>query len=873
MDGGRSDEAGILFTDLESSTAHLRALGEDFPRHLSRHHEILRAAAQAEGGVEVGSEGDSLSLVFPTAVAAARAAVAAQRDLRAHPWPDGPWRVRMCVHAGPVEHSAAGAVGIPLHEAARIRNAAHGGQILLSDVARAAAGPAGGAALDLGLHEIRDIEGPIRLHQLVTADLDETFPPLRTGHRVDVPRPLTAFVPRPGELRSVHDALGRHRLVTVVGVGGAGKTRLAFEAAGTTTIPEVVVVELDPLRSATQLAATVARAVGAGDPDGVDGAIGGRRMLLVLDSCEHLLDAVAPFVQRLLERCPELRVLATSREPLEVAGEAAWSIPPLPGRAAVDLFVGRAPEGAILDEAVLHRVCERLDGHPLAIELAAARLRSLTLDDLDRRLHDQLAVLTGGARHVPRHQTIRAAIDGSHELLDTGEQATFRRLSVFAGGWTLDAAEAVLSQRSDGDPASHLDALVQRSLAQFDPSSGRYRLLEPVRQYAAERLSEAGEHDDAAAAHQAWAVALCDRASRGLYVDQSRWTRVLDAEAGNIGAALDRALSSGAPAAASRIVSSLAWYWFTARRGDGTAWTPAVLERLDELEPLAGARALLAAGIVFCDDVDDRRAVTWLGAAEARFRELRHERGLASTLFWSGRALAGRGRVRRALDAFTEAGELYERQGDDFGAAWCGTWQATLEITMGGDLDAAARRLEAVVDRGRRAGLPHVVAGAIGELSVVALQRKDHDAALHHVDEALQLYQELRDRWQVGIALERRCWILRSSDPVGAAADIAAAIDAFEELRAEPNLARSVAHAAQLLHDAGRTDDAGTLVAAVRGTTDPHYVTGPPILASRAPGAAATDPMDLRTAAGRARDVLAEVFGGLARTSPAPPGA
>jgi class 3 adenylate cyclase len=366
---------GLLMTDVEASTAHLRDLGDRFAGALARHFAILREAIADEGGMEVGSEGDSIASVLPTPSHALRAAVAAQRALAEEAWPEATWRVRMSVHVGEVELIDGGAVGIAIHEAARIRDVAHGGQIVVSDGARVELDPDQQATLlDLGLHQVRDIVGDIRLLQVVVPGLPAAFPALRTAQHANIPTSATSFIGRKDEIEAVGELLDEHRLVTLVGAGGSGKTRLAFEVAGRLGSGAVATAELAALTDPGQVPVSVAAAVGARSADGLATAIGNRDLVLILDNCEHVLATVVPLVADLLARCPSLRVLCTSREPLAMSSEVTFTVPPLSAAQAAQLFLERAPRW--LDDvqrATVESICDGLSDRARAAASSMAR--------------------------------------------------------------------------------------------------------------------------------------------------------------------------------------------------------------------------------------------------------------------------------------------------------------------------------------------------------------------------------------------------------------------------------------------------------------------------------------------------------------------
>ena len=828
--GGEAGEAGgsgevahraLLMTDVEASTAHLRDLGDRFAATVTRHFVLLRSAIAAEGGIEVGSQGDSISAVLPTAARTFRAAVVAQRALGAEDWPEAPWRVRMSIHVGDVELVDASAVGIAIHEAARIRDVAYGGQVIVSDVARADLDEDQAAALiDLGLHQIRDIVGDIRLLQIAVPGLPASFPPLRTAHRANIPTSATSFIGRKDEIDQVGELLEEHRLVTLVGAGGCGKTRLAFEVAGRLGGATIGTAELASLTDAAQVPVSVATAVGARTADELVATIGNRERVLILDNCEHVLDGVVPLVADVLARCPSLRVLCTSREPLAMTGETTFTVPPLSAAHAAQLFLDRAPRW--LDDvqrATVESICDRLAGIPLAIELAAARLRSIDAEELAGRLDDQLTILIGGARDVPRQETMRATLDWSHALLGDAEKAVFRRLSIFAGGCTIRAAEAVAAHPEPVDVLTALDQLVQRSLVIYDPSGARYRMLEPVRQYGLEQLRAFGEAEAVRLAHRDWAMRLAADGNSGMFVDQTRWTATLDLEAHNHAAAIAGALDADEVVAASVLVATLAWYWYSAQRGEGSVWIPPLLDRIDELDERSRARALLSAGMIFCDEAGDDRPPAWLAAAEVMFRALGNERGLGAALFWEGRALGVRNRREEARRCFAEGAPLHQRLGDPFGQGWCLIWLADIARILDRDLDTAATILDEATELAERSGVPHVRAAALAERGDLCAWTGDYETALQLCDQSLTLFRDVGDRRQVALALHRRAALLLAGrrDVTGAASDLLEALDLAEPA---PNVGSLVLMAALLVRDAGDDRGAAELVGATRSRLD-----------------------------------------------------
>jgi predicted ATPase/class 3 adenylate cyclase len=472
----------FLFTDIEGSTRLLHELGERYGDVLAEHRRTLRNAFEACGGIEVDTQGDAFFVAFRRAVDALAAAAEAQRALQ-----DGPVRVRMGIHTGKPVVTEEGYVGIDVHRAARVMAAGHGGQVLVSQTTRDLLEEQV-ELRDLGEHRLKDLESPEHLYQLGEGE----FPPPKSLYRATLPVPATPFLGRERELAEVVRLLGRDdvRLLTLTGPGGTGKTRLAIEAAAAASgrYPDGVFwVALASLQDAALVLSAVAQGIGA--TDDLATHIRDRRLLVVLDNVEHVMDAAAE-LSRLLGSCPRLEVLATSRELLQLAGEHTYAVPALAARDARKLFLTRAEAagGDLRAEDVVDELCARLDHLPLAIELAAARTRLLSPEELLGRLAQRLDLLKGMRDADPRQQTLRATIGWSFDLLTPHEQALFARLAVFASGCTLRAAEAVCDTDLDS-----LASLVDKSLLRR--SGERFWMLETIRQFALERL---GERHDAA---------------------------------------------------------------------------------------------------------------------------------------------------------------------------------------------------------------------------------------------------------------------------------------------------------------------------------------------------------------------------------------
>lgn len=525
----------LLLADVEGSTRLWETQPDQMAAAIARLDETVSAALITHAGVRPVEQGEGDS--FVVAFGCASDAVACALDLQRAPL--APIRLRIGIHTGEVRLRDAGNyIGPTINRTARLRDLGHGGQTLLSGVTAALTEdqlPDSASLTDLGTHVMRDLPRPERVRQLCHPDLRNDFPPLRAPGSVvahGLPAELTTFIGRQTETTNLRDALAAHRLVTLSGAGGAGKTRLAVHVAARAVgdyDDGVWFVDLAPVTNPDAVPVTAARVFGLPDQPGRSTTdtllrfVRDRRLLMVLDNCEHVLDASATFVASLLGAAPGVTVLATSREPLGVPGEAVWQVPSLSlADEAVELFAARArlarADFAVTEDnaATVAQICQRLDGMPLAIEFAAARLRALSLPEILDSLHDRFRLLTGSSRTaVRRQQTLRASVDWSHALLSEPERVLFRRLAVFLGGFDLGAARAVAASdvAERYQVLDQLSLLVDKSLVVAESTAGgtRYRLLETVRQYGLEKLGESGEADAVRVRHRDHYAALRPR--------------------------------------------------------------------------------------------------------------------------------------------------------------------------------------------------------------------------------------------------------------------------------------------------------------------------------------------------------------------------
>jgi predicted ATPase/class 3 adenylate cyclase len=632
----------FLFTDIEGSTKLLHELGaQAYSEALGEHRRTLRDAFARHGGVEIDTQGDAFFCSFPTAEGAVEAARESQEALLR-----GPIRVRMGIHTGTPHLGEEGYVGEDVHKGARIAAAAHGGQVVLSQETREQVET---EVTDLGEHRLKDFNEPVWIYQVGT----ERFPPLKTISNTNLPRPASSFVGRDREVTEVASLLrDGARLLTLTGPGGSGKTRLAIEAASE-VVPDhrngTFWVELAPLRDPALVIEEVAKTVGA--KDGLAEHISDRDMLLVLDNLEQVIEA-APELVSLVESCPNLRLLTTSRELLRIRGEVEYPVPPLADPEAVELFCARS--GLEPNEAIAE-LCRRLDNLPLAVELAAARTRVLSPAQILERLSGRLDLLKGGRDADRRQVTLRATIEWSQDLLSEEEKALFARLSVFRGGCTLEAAEEVAVAHLDT-----LQSLVDKSLLRH--TGDRFWMLETIREYAGEQLARRADEAQVRDRHLHHFVALAERAHEARFASESTWVPFLEADHDNIRAALDWARVRH-PDVEGQLAGAVAYYWGYRGHGlEGRERITGALARYPSRDRIR-ARLLMYLGDLVGEAGDDRGALSYLGEALQIWRDVGEARDQAEVLDSMGYCQIALEEEEAARASFEESLALRRRSG------------------------------------------------------------------------------------------------------------------------------------------------------------------------------------------------------------------
>jgi predicted ATPase/class 3 adenylate cyclase len=756
----------FLFTDVESSTKLLHELGaKGYAQALAEHRRVLRQASHAHDGVEVDTQGDAFFFSFPTAPGAIEAAAEATDSLAS-----GPIRVRMGIHTGTPLLTEAGYVGTDVHVGARIAASGHGGQVLLSQ--------ATSEALEteltyLGEHRLKDFQDPVGIFQLGR----RRFPPLKTVSNTNLPRPASSFVGRQRELQELASLLtDGARLVTLTGPGGSGKTRLAIEAAAA-LVSEfkagVFWVGLAAVRDSALVAETIAYALGA--KDGLAGYIGERELLILLDNFEHVVEA-APELAELVERCPNLALLVTSRQILRVSGEVEYRVLPLAEAEAAALFCARS--GAQPDVTV-YELCRALDKLPLALELAAGRANVLSPEQILGRLGQRLDLLKGGRDAGPRQQTLRATIEWSCDLLEQEETRLFADLAVFAGGCTLAAAEKVVDAELD-----ILQSLVDKSLLAH--TEDRFWMLETIREYAAERLQASRHADELRERHAQYFLALAKEAEPNLFEYSSEWLDRLEREHDNLRAALDRLEAEGEIEVVLRLAGALSRFW--GERGhlaEGQRRLESALGT-DDRPTAARAKALNGAADM---------AVSLGDAATARLRaeealelhsKLGDAWGAAESRFLLGFALADEGDWTPAQQLFDESARQFRELGEPAYALVATRMLAWMSYRLG-DSEGGQALHENNLRQARELGNQHIEASTLGALAMIALDRGRLDDAVSLLKESHRIERPRDDPIGIAIVLCRVARVLASAGQAQTAARLLSSSDALHaELGASP---------------------------------------------------------------------------------------
>lgn len=796
----------FVFTDIEGSTKLVQALGPDFSALLEQHNRLALDTARRHHGYVVKSEGDGFFMTFQSAVEAVRFAVQLQQAFLAEPWPENhPIKVRIGIHSGEGRLADGDYVGIDVHRAARIAETGHGGQTIVSGVTAGLveyALPEGTWLEDLGRHRLRDINNEEHLFQVVIEAQPSSFPPIRTlsASKGNLPHRSINLVGRANERAALSSAIERSRLTTLTGPAGVGKTTLALKVAEDVSrfFPDGVwLVEVSRLSDASLLAPALARNVGITESphqpllDTLASRLSRAKALVVFDGCEHMVDEVAYLSRQLLDETTDLKILTTSRQLLSIAEENLMPLSPLATPeleiAGVDkiatydsvaLFVDRAQlvqssfELSPANAMRVAEICRRLDGLPLAIELAAARMKVLSVDQLLERLDQQFSLLRGTLRDMPAHQqTLETTLDWSHQLLSETEQLLFARLSVFSGGFDVEAVEDVCTGGlvTERVVLDLIERLLETSLVNYsDHVVGRYRLLEPIASYAGMRLTELEDPERLAALHSTYFLSVAEEADRSvLGRDQAYWAKRVDLERYNLRKALEWLHETGRADEALRLAGALRWYWVIRRDvSDGYGWLEKTLQAREGSEDEITARALNGVGLLAFRRLDFDRTDAALTRSLQLYRDLADPIGEAEQIHLLAVAAWFRDDIDAALKLATEAEEKARAIGHDWVTAWALAVKGTI-ARLTGDLAEARRAMTESHRVFLDAGGTVDIGWSFLRLGAVARDEGRYPTALERYESGRSLLEEVRDTLGIAHAdagIGAMSWLLGDRD-------------------------------------------------------------------------------------------------------------
>ena len=866
----------FLFTDIEGSTQLWEKHPQAMKSALAEHDSILKEAIESNHGHIIKSTGDGVHAVFTKAMDAINTAIRAQRILQSLIPLDvlgsttaAQLKVRMGLHTGEAELRDGDYYGQTLNRAARIMSAGQGGQILISDVTAQVARehlPAGVSLLELGEHHLKGLMHPERIFQLTAPELQKDFPPLHSVPTAtnNLPTQLTSFIGRERERREAQGKLASTKLLTLIGPGGTGKTRLSIQIASEQLVnfkDGVWLVELAPISDPAFIASTIASVFEVREVQNIPlinlviDYLRGRETLVVLDNCEHLVEASAQIANQFLHECPDIKIIASSREALGVDGETVFRVPSLKDDEATRLFIERAtkaePRFHVTDEnaSFVAQICSRLDGIPLAIELAAARVKLFSPKQIAERLDDRFKLLTGGSRTaLPRQQTLRALIDWSYTSLNESEQRALRRLSVFSGGWTFEGAESVLGE---SEAMESLASLVNKSLVNVEEleSKSRYRFLETIRQYAMEKLLESGEAVAARDRHLDYVLRIAVQTEERMFGSETQeWLDQMEVEHDNLRTAFEWA-SSNHPALALKLAYAIGGFWTVRDHiSEARSWCQLVLDKTKSLSDVNAERArvysvlgwmsvtsgehksgraaaeqaislgkqtndlstvargygILALTSIFLGDYPTAQHAAMEGESLAREHKINSE--LAFIL--SVRAqmdYLSRKDLAQAKANLEEAAKLAREEGFRWASSFLAIGMAHTAAILG-DLEVARAGFKESGEIARKMGNKRIVYSSQSELAHVLREHGD-------LDEPLDIYRDLLPKWKdlghrAAVAHELECiaYILsrkeepeRAASLLGTAEEIRRVIDTPRTRAEEVEYGKEVAMLREML--------------------------------------------------------------------------
>lgn len=842
-----------MFSDIEGSTARWKMYPDAMPRCLRQHDDLLRAAIETHRGAVFKTVGDEFCAVFVHAQDALDAAVAAQRALAQEDWTEiGGLRVRMAIHQGPANERDGDYFGTTVNRVARLLSAGHGGQILVSSSAAQVLSDGAGALRDLGRHRLKDFPELESIYQVAAQELPDVFPPLRTiaERPTNLPQYLPQLLGRDADLESVEARLSAERLVSLVGAGGVGKTALALQI-GAAMLADfedgVWLVELAPVDADAVIPAVASVfgvTVGAGGTllETLLAQLRTKKALLIIDNCEHVSAAAMNVVDAVLKLCAEVRVLVTSREPLGLRGEVVYRLPALAvppdsattaeqirGYGACQLFEERARAhlpGFTIDgdnARAVASICRRLDGIALAIELAAPRLRMMSLSQLSERLTQRFRLLTGGSGNsLPHHHTLRALIDWSYELLCENERTLLRRSALFPGGWTIGAAVEVCTDASleEWDVLDHLTSLVDKSLvvAEERGSELRYRLLESTREYALERLEQSGERDQISRKQVQYFLHFAERADAAWPELPARaWIAPLNDELDNFRAALLWCAAHDTQFGL-QLFGTLEAFWWDAQPVEGRRWLEQLLPAAQNGEDAKAARYWLTAAGIELSTAREKPALQAAEKALEAYERIGDDQGIAAAQRCRGAALTRLGKMQAGEDAIRQALQVFRANGHRRLTALALRTLATARAVHG-EMDAAAQLyrealpLSQVLEDERGV---QIIAGNLAEIEALA---ENYEQALVHGREALEAARSRRDWVMVCTLLINVAAYLFALDRFSEARlNAREALDIADDLQSGIHMAVAIQHLAAVAAHCGNAERAARLIGFVDAT-------------------------------------------------------
>ncbi len=796
-----SGTVAFLFTDIEGSTRLAQEFPDTLPAAIERHNEILKKAIESNKGYVFEFVGDAFCAAFESADDAIKAAYEAQFNLNSEEWKDARIKVRMGIHCGKCEWNGSNYMGyITLARTQRIMSVAYGGQILLSSDAHGLKRgkiPECISFREFGERRLKDLIQPVRIFQLASSEIPSEFPQLKTldARPNNLPVQLTSFVGRVEEIKKIKDLLNGTHLLTLAGTGGVGKTRLAMQVAADIIDDYsngVWIVELADITDPKFLPQAIAQAIGVKEEpkreleETLKEYLQDKEILLILDNCEHVIDACAKLVEKLLESCQKMKIIATTREILKCSGEQVHHVAPLtlhnprkkisPEKLTqyegVRLFVERAlsvnPGFRVTNEnaKALAEICHQLDGIPLSIELAAARMKVLSVEKISERLSDMFKLLTGGKRTaLPRQQTLRAMIDWSYELLSENEKTLLRRLAVFAGGWTLEEAEEVCTDEKldELDILDLLSNLNEKSIVMYSEDKERYRMLETIRQYGEEKLSEFNEGNLISEKHLGYYLKLSELAEPNLKgVNQREWLEQLEEEHGNLQAALTWSLKAEKNEEGVRLAAALGRFWLI--RGHlsmGRRWMESVLLNGKSVSKPVKSNALNLSGLLAYGQGDYSHAKQLYEESLALRRETDDKKRIAETLSNLGDVAYSQGEYEQANSLCEENLLLQRELGDERSIALSLNTMGMIAYSQG-DYGNAQKLFQESLDLRNKLGDKRSIAYSLNNLGLTHFSLGKYEQSEKFYEESLALQRELGNKQGIAASLHNLGLVLFS---------------------------------------------------------------------------------------------------------------